>query len=122
MKQRTYYSEQPSEYEGGKFRAEIRLDIKEEPPTGEEGAAQWSALAISIAAPISANLFVKTAMDEIYGNDHEAKLINEYNAAVFGIYTGDDAQAMIDNYNEFLQTRKALKNAIERICKEHGID
>lgn len=122
MKQRTYYSSEPQEYEGGKFRAEIRLDIKEEPASGEEGeATQWSAIAISIAAPVSQNKFVKTAMDEIYGNDHEAKLINEYNAAIIGIYTGDDAQAMIDNYNEFLQTRKQLKGDIERICKENNI-
>jgi len=118
---RTYYSEQPAEIELGKFRAEIRLDIKEESASGEEGTPQWSAVVVAIAAPISANAFVKTAMDNIFGNDHEAKLINEYNSAVIGIFTGDDAQTAIDNYNEFLQTRKELKGNIERICKENSI-
>lgn len=118
---RTYYSEQPAEIELGKFRSEIRLDIKEEPANDEQSAPQWSAIVVVIAAPISANAFVKAAMDSIYGNDHEAKLINEYNSAIIGIFTGDDAQQAIDNYNAFLQIRKELKNNIERICKDNNI-
>ena len=61
-------------------------------------------------------------MTLMYGNDYENKLLNEYNAAILGIYDPDTSNAMIERYKAFLANRKAMKAEIERICNENGIN
>ena len=120
---RTYYNEQPTEFFRDKFHAEIRLGIKQEPPTYEDtDTPQWSATVIPAYEPLSQNKFIESAMSLIYGNDYEDKLINEYNAANLGIYDAETSAAMVERYKAFLANRKTMKAEIERICIENNIE
>lgn len=127
MKQRTYYSQQPAEFERGKFQAAIRLDIKKEAAvTGEVGNdeavdSQFSALEFTQYEPITQNLFIELIFTELYGNDYEAKLINEYNAAKLSLYPDGVAEQKIVRYRTFLEERAAYKAEIERICNDNNI-
>lgn len=124
---RTYYNQRPSEFGRDKFSATIRLDIKEEPAAvadtaaDETAAAQYSALEFVQYEPITQNLFIELIFTGLYGNDYEAKLINEYNAAKLGLYPDGEMEQKITRYRAFLQERAAYKAEIERICNENGI-
>ena len=122
---RTYYSEMPPEFEREKFSAVLRLDIQDESANIEAqgDTPQFSALEFRLADPYAQqqNAFVETAFVNIFGNDFEAKLINEYNAAKLGLYPDGEIEQEITRYRSFLQERAAYKSEIERICNEHGI-
>lgn len=123
MKQRTYYNSEPEAFDRAKFSATLRLDIREEAATGEdETATQYSALEFMIFLPITQNRFIEQIFTELYGNDYEAKLINEYNAAQMGLYPDDGTKAAkIQRYRDFLAERAATKRQIEDICATNGI-
>lgn len=124
MKQKTYYTNQPPEFERGKFSATLRLDIQQEPAVAAdemEAGPQWSAYEFTIYEPITQNLFIELIFTALYGNDYENKLINEYNAAKMGLYPDGEMEQKITRYRAFLQERAARKAEIERICNEHGI-
>ena len=119
----TYYNDKPAEFYRDRYHAEIRLGIQQEPPANEyTDTPQWSATVIPSCEPLSQNKFIEAAMSLIYGNDYEDKLINEYNAAALGIYDAETSAAMVERYKAFLANRKAMKNEIERICIENGIE
>lgn len=126
MKQKTYYTNQPAEFERGKLSATLRLDINEEPAVGgsdeTEGGPQWSAFEFRLYEPITQNNFVEQAFTELYGNDYENKLINEYNAAKMGMYPDGEMEQKITRYRAFLNERAERKAEIERICNENGIN
>ena len=122
---RTYYSEMPPEFEREKFSAVLRLDIQDESANVEAqgDTPQYSALEFRLADPYAQhqNAFVETAFVNLFGNDYENKLINEYNAAKMGMYPDGEMEQKITRYRAFLQERAAYKAEIERICNEHGI-
>ena len=123
---KTYYSQQPPEFERGQQYAVIRLDINEEPAVAAadetEGGPQWSAYEFRRYEPITQNLFIELIFTALYGNDYENKLINEYNAAKMGLYPDGEMEQKITRYRAFLQERAARKAEIERICNENGIN
>lgn len=125
MKEKTYYTNQPAEFEREKFRAVLRLQIGEEPAVGgsdeTEGGPQWSAYEFTLYEPVTQNNFVEQAFTELYGNDYENKLINEYNGAKMGLYPDGEMEQKITRYRAFLQERAEYKAEIERICNENGI-
>lgn len=123
---KTYYSQQPPEFERGKQCAIIRLDINEEPTAatadGTEGGPQWSAYEFRRYEPITQNIFIEEIFTRLYGNDYENKLINEYNAAKMGLYPDGEMEQKITRYRAFLQERAERKAEIERICNDNGIN
>lgn len=122
---KTYYSQQPPEFERSKQYAIIRLDINEEPTVAAadetEGGPQWSAYEFRRYEPITQNIFIEEIFTRLYGNDYENKLINEYNAAKMGLYPDGEMEQKITRYRAFLQERAERKAEIERICNEYGI-
>lgn len=122
---KTYYSQQPPEFERGKQYAIIRLDINEVPAVAAadetEGSLQWSAYEFRRYEPITQNIFIEDIFTRLYGNDYENKLINEYNAAKMGLYPDGEMEQKIMRYRAFLQERAERKAEIERICNENGI-
>jgi len=122
---KTYYSQQPTEFERGKQCAIIRLDINKESVVAAadetEGDPQWSAYEFRRYEPITQNIFIEEIFTRLYGNDYENKLINEYNAAKMGLYPDGEMEQKITRYRAFLQERAERKAEIERICNENGI-
>lgn len=123
---KTYYSQQPPEFERGKQCTIVRLDINEEPNVAAadetEGGPQWSAYEFRRYEPITQNIFIEEIFTRLYGNDYENKLINEYNAAKMGLYPDGEMEQKITRYRAFLQERAERKAEIERICNENGIN
>ena len=126
---RTYYGgRKPEELQiaDDALTMRIRLDIQaeqQEVANGEttETQTQYSALEIMISAPFTENKLIKQLFADMYGNDHENKLINEYNSATIGLYSEPEKSEKIAKYHSFLVERATLKAEIERICTSNNI-
>ena len=119
--ERTHYKQQPSKMEVDKQRLSYRLDIQVEQL--DDGEVEYSAYEVCISQPYSQNKLIEVAMTTLFGNDHENKLINEYNSAVLGLYHDEETKAeKINRYTDFLTERAALKADIERVCADNGIN
>ena len=67
--------------------------------------------------PVNSNTILETLITEMYPQNIEQKLLNDYNAANAGIEDKEKAQPYID----FLGTRKSLRAMVEADCKANGI-
>lgn len=84
----------------------------------------WSCDEVTVWAPISSNKITETVISDMWNANYEQKAINEYNAAQLGMYgdiTGEEAQAKINAYKQFLEARAELKKRIDEDCSELGI-
>jgi len=70
---------------------------------------------------VSYETTVQVVINELWNNDVEKKLINDYAAANLGIYTGNEATLMINNYKQFLNDRKTIKEIVRTDCNDNGI-
>lgn len=108
---KTHYTDEPARIDVAKAYIIYRWCIERE-ADGEDDET-WTAFEQRVDAPVDANKVVKTVFDAYYGNDHENKLINEFNSAQMGIISGDDAERAKTAYANFLTERAALKADIE---------
>lgn len=124
---RAYYDVKPSVLEatgnGGNI---YRWDIKEEQVESNEGMeqserVQYSCYEVVVWNPVSSNKILQEVMAVKYPNNREQKYINEYNAAILGVYKDDEAKEKVKAYTEFLLERDGLKNQVDSDCKELGI-
>lgn len=117
---KTHYSDEPTRLTVGKTYVIFRWGI--EVHTDEE-RTEWTAYEIRIDAPVTTNKVIEEVFSAYFGNDHENKLINEYNSAKIGIITDkEEKAAKIQAYTDFLTERAALKADIERVCADNGIN
>lgn len=70
-----------------------------------------------VAAPVTANTILETLIAAKHSSSEEAKLLNDYNAAVLGI----EDEAKKQPYLDFLSERKALRAMVDADCKLHNI-
>lgn len=123
-----YYDEKPKIYEAvGNGSYKYRWDIKEVTFTStdnggeEEKRSQWQCQEVTVWSPVTCNKVVKAVFGELWDNDHEQKLINEYYSAQMGLYD-EEAKAKAEAaYKVFLTERAALKEQVEKDCKDCGI-
>lgn len=84
----------------------------------------WSCDEVTVWAPISSNIITEKVISDMWNANYEQKVINEYNAAQLGMcgdITGEEAQAKINAYKQFLEARAELKKRIDEDCSELGI-
>ena len=55
----------------------------------------------------------EAVINALWGNGVEQKLMNDYNSAKEGIFTGEKATSAIDAYVDFLKERKAVEEAVD---------
>ena len=67
--------------------------------------------------PVNGNTIFETLITELYPQNIEQKLLNDYNAANAGIESKEKAQPYID----FLETRKSLRATVDADCKTNDI-
>ena len=70
-----------------------------------------------VAAPVTANTILEALIAAKHSSSEEAKLLNDYNAAVLGI----EDEAKKQPYLDFLSERKALRAMVDADCKLHNI-
>ena len=106
---KTHYSDKPSRLFIGKTFVLFRWGIE------QVGEGDWASYEIRIDNPISVSKAVEEVFSVYYGNNHENKLINEYNSAKLGLLNEEDAEKAITNYTNFLTERAELKADIENV-------
>ena len=82
-----------------------RWDIKE---SIKDKQTQYECFEVVVKYPLSSNSIIEAVFEELYGNNVEAKLLNDYYSAVHGVLDESYKQAYID----FLNKRKELKTKI----------
>lgn len=70
-----------------------------------------------VAAPVTANTVLEALIAAKHSRNEEAKLLNDYNAAMLGI----EDEAKKQPYLDFLSERKALRAMVDADCKQHNI-
>lgn len=132
-----FYDNKPSVLEAvGNGSFKYRFDITENTPeivttssddsnAHEEQKTQWQCQEVIVWSPVTSNKITKAVITELYDNNYEQKLVNEYNAAQLGMYgekTGEEAKKHINAYTEYLNTREKLKAMVDADCAELGIE
>lgn len=82
---------------------------------------QFTADEVIVWSPISANRITQAVINAVWPLDYEQKLVNEYNAAMLGVYSEEVAKGKIEEYKAFLVERSALKAHIDEDCAKLGI-
>lgn len=120
-----YYDNKPSVLEAvgnGSYRYRWQIEEVEAPTMpDEEPRTQWQCNEVIVWTPLSSNKITEAVLTQVYPNNYEQKLINEYNAALMGMYDEETRQRKITAYTEFLTERNALKAQIDADCKELNI-
>ena len=121
------YDKKPSKIEAvGNGSYLYRFNIQEIASDTEnnERYKSWSCDEVTVWAPISSNKITEKVISDTWNANYEQKAINEYNAAQLGMYgdiTGEEAQAKINAYKQFLEAREEIKKRIDEDCSELGI-
>lgn len=76
---------------------------------------------VTVYPPITSNRITEAVISELWDNNYEQKLVNEYNAVQLGVYTETDAQDKVQAYMNFLSKRKSIKEQIDRDCIQLNI-
>lgn len=114
-KLRAYYDNRPLSIEAvGDGTHLYRWDIEE---CNNNDHIQYVCNEVHIVNGVKSNHVIESVLTELYGNNVEAKLINEYNSAVAGILDESYKNLYIDYLNE----RKRIKAQIEKDCAEFNI-
>ena len=122
-----FYDMKPSKYEAvGNGSYIYRWNIQEvsAPAISEldgEQRTQWQCEEVIVWHPVSSNKITEAVVGHLWPSNYEQKLVNEYNAAKLGVYSGEEAQAKIARYTAFLTERAAIKAQIDEDCQELGI-
>lgn len=128
---KAFYDRRPAVYEavgdgGHYYRWNIRK-VEIEDASKQEDAeprTQWECDEVIVYAPVTSNKITQAVIAEIGGTDHEQKLVNEFNAATFGLYgdpTSEVAVAKIEAYKAFLSLRNEVKKQVDADCETLGI-
>lgn len=123
---RVNYDNKPLEIEAvgnGSYR--YRWDIQEEQVEIQEGdettpivATKYSCYEVVVWGPLTSNKITEVAINALWGDGIESKLINDFNAASLGLL-GSEAES---SYKEFIQAREGLKTEIASACIRNGIE
>lgn len=123
-----FYDNKPSKYEAvgnGSYLYRYNIQEVEQTDTQEEAAEetrkQWSCEEVTVWSPVSSNKITQAVIADRWDSDYEQKLVNEYNGAQLGVYTDEEAEAIIAKYKAFLTERAELKKTIDADCEELGI-
>ena len=123
-----FYDNKPSKYEAvsnGSYLYRYNIQEVEQTDTQEEAAEetrkQWSCEEVTVWSPVSSNKITQAVIADRWDSDYEQKLVNEYNGAQLGVYTDEEAEAIIAKYKAFLTERAELKKTIDADCEELDI-
>ena len=101
------------------------VQVSEQANEGEQEAGsnrvQYRCEEALVWGTVTSNKITQAVISAIAGSDHEQKLINEYNAAVLGLLSSEEADRTISAYKAFLERRAAIKAQVDADCAELGI-
>jgi len=77
---------------------------------------------VDLYVPFNSNTIISKVISETLDITKEQKLINEYNEAVINGKKTNDDKAKVEAYKSWLTLRNSLKNEINNVCNENGIE
>lgn len=126
-----FYDKMPSTLEAvGNGSFKYRYAIKEV-PAGQgfeeyenENRTQYECEEVTVWPPVTSNKITEAVITGKWDKNQEQKLVNEYNAAILGLYgekDGEPAVMRIQAYVNYLEERSSLKEQVDRDCESLGI-
>lgn len=103
-----YYDEKPSVFSKTNTQITYRWDIIEE-INEETERSFYKCNEVTFYLPVSREKLTQEVVNELWSNDNEKKLINDYNSAII---TGDNPDA-VDRYIDFINERNRIKEKIK---------
>lgn len=90
------------------------IDIDNEEDSTITKRTQWKYDNILVYPPITKDKITKEVITNTWNINYEQKLVNDYNAALLGIFSEEETKAKVDAYTNFLIERKHIKEMISR--------
>lgn len=123
---KAYYDSYPSKLQtignGSSFyRWNIQSTIIKSEDMNQDDRIEYTADEVIVWYPLSPNKITESVINELWPSNYEQKLINEYNAAILGVYDTETSDLKIQTYKNFLIERDLIKQQIDLDCKELGI-
>lgn len=108
-----YYDEKPSVFSKTNTQITYRWDIIEE-INEENERSSYKCNEITLYRPVCREKLTQAVIDELWDNDREKKLINDYNSALINQDNNSDA---VGRYIEFLTERGRIKEQVKEDFK-----
>lgn len=102
------YDEKPNVFSKTQKTITYRWDIVQE--TNEENVISYKCNEITLYRPVCREKLTQAVINELWDNDKEKKLINDYNSALINPDNNSDA---VDRYIEFLNERDRIKEQVK---------
>lgn len=102
------YDEKPNVFSKTQKTITYRWDIVQE--TNEENVISYKCNEITLFRPVCREKLMQAVINELWDNDLEKKLINDYNSAVINQEDNSDA---VSRYIEFLNERNRIKEQVK---------
>ena len=102
------YDEKPNVFSKTQKTITYRWDIVEE--TNEENVISYKCNEITLFRPVCREKLTQAVINELWDNDKEKKLINDYNSALINQDNNSDA---VGRYIEFLSERDRIKEQVK---------
>lgn len=102
------YDEKPNVFSKTQKTITYRWDIIQE--TNEENVISYKCNEITLYRPVCREKLTQAVINELWDNDKEKKLINDYNSALINQDNNSDA---VDRYIEFLNERDRIKEQVK---------
>ena len=103
-----HYDEKPNVFSKTQKTITYRWDIVEE--TNEENVITYKCNEITLYRPVCREKLTQAVINELWDNDKEKKLINDYNSALINQDNNSDA---VGRYIEFLSERDRIKEQVK---------
>ena len=114
-KMKAMYDNVPSVLEAvgdGSWRYRWNIERMDE----KDDKAGWQCEEATVWEPLSANKITEAVITEKFDANYEQKLVNDYNAVVLGLVSGQEAEERTERYKDFLKARAALKAKVDEVC------
>ena len=102
------YDEKPNVFSKTQKTITYRWDIIQE--TNEENVISYKCNEITLYIPVCREKLMQAVINELWDNDKEKKLINDYNSALINQDNNSDA---VGRYIEFLSERDRIKEQVK---------
>lgn len=120
-----FYDYKPKKFESiGNGSYFYRWNIQEftvQHELNDENITQWKCDEVIIWEPLNSNKITEKVINEIWNENYEQKLVNDFNAAKLGLYSEEVANSKIQSYQNFLQQRDEIKAIIDNDCLDFEI-
>jgi hypothetical protein len=98
------------------------VEKKDDTVAGATAIPGYECNEVVVWATVTREKLTDSVIGAKWDSNYEAKLINDYNAANMGIYPDEESAKYISRYEDFINTRKAIKEQFAADCLTYNIN